>query len=1063
MVFLIVLSFYWLSSSSGVSYWDCPEYVITASLLEVGHPPGNPLWSLTMRVATMFFPTQYHAYVINLCSSLFMALAVMLLCRIIYVLTNKVLGKEGSLIASFAGSLTFGFSLSAWFSAIEAEVYSMSVFMTLMVVWVMLEWTREKDSCRRKRLLLLAAYITGLSLGVHQLGLLCLPVCALIYSFSRYPGNYYKAFLSLLLSFAAIGCILAGMMSGAIRLAGLFELFAVNGLHWFYDSGVLIYLLLLFLSFVGFLLSERNKHKFPSSLFSFLVFFLGGFFLFGSVPVFAFIVSAVLSLIVVIFMRKHASLVMWSLMLVLAGYSSIGIILVRGESYPFLNTAAPTDIFSLQSYVGREQYPSKPLLYGETPYSQPMVEEVWNDDDTIPSYPRYLIEKTGPLYKRFAENPHLFYLSGIVDDSDSLENRNVMTKGGDGYLLADYKFHKLTTPELKMWFPRITGKKTADLASYVDWAGMTLDNMEEVYISETVDQDGNPAGRIGGDGKRKQKVSSRPTYLQNLKFFAGYQLGYMYFRYLGWNFVGRQNDVASSGEIDHGNVITGFSPVDNLIYGDVSKSGYHGKAEETGRSVYYGIPFLIGLVGIIILLRSGRNGKEIFAIIFTFFVMTGPALAFYLNMGPMEPRERDYAFLGSFVAYSIYVGVGCGFIASVLRKISDNKVWLMAVGMICSFGLPLFMLIENFSDNDRRGRNEAFTLGSMVLSLNEPAVIFSYGDNTTFPLWYSREVMKKGRQHVLIDYSYMQTPDYILNLTKQNEGRLKLKAKPSDLLYGAFAYTMIPSDTSSYIPSLDELLDDLYSRKDGEPRFGYSKFYLPVSDNDTLTFSLRDFSGGSTFLPFRQLMLLDIIASNPENSLYFLNDTDNMFSKPFVPFMRSGLFGKVLDFHSNENDAGALKKEWENVVMFMPEKSEGRYDYLTSSMIRKFRGGMTVAANSLLDAGDIIQAKEIAEKIIRLYPFDMLSPGNYTMSDSTFHDGWEFRNLLLRLSQVSERDKSYRDKWIPEKEKVDSVLFVQWKTFYDYYRGLTPSQRETMSLPMTNTLAKGIKMGFKNN
>lgn len=1063
IVFFCALFFYWLTVDPSASYWDCPEYITCASRLEVGHPPGNPVWMLAMRFVTIPFPNHLHPIVINLCSGLFMALAAFFLSRVIFMLStgviqsfakqrnfNASLSPFVSFIASLSGGLAFALCDSAWFSAVEAEVYAMSAFLTSLMVWLMLRWAVSEDQSLKLRIILLLAYLTGLSLGVHQLNLLCIPVLVLIYSLKKYKGKgaVMRIITAILISFAAVALILTGIMPGVLSWAMEFELLAVNRFGMPYFSGVLIYPALLTVMAICTLLATRGS-KFTLAILLFLFIWLSGLFVFTS----DFILGGILSLaiaagIVWLYRQKRVFIesFVWGLSFILLGYSSFALIIIRGYASPPMNEADPTDIFALSSYVARDQYGSKPLLYGATPYSTPLMEERWEPERYFPDYSRYVLKKGKP--KRYVALPdaHINHRSRMVSARDSVENSEIMSKGGDGYILSDYAFTRVTTPELDMFFPRITGTSASDISSYEEWAGMSKETMNRVKISEAIDSSGNYVNKIGLDGERGENFSYRPTYWQNLKFLLSYQLGYMYFRYLLWNFVGRQNDMPSTGEIDHGNFITGIPFIDTEMLGDQSAMPPNASYNNPGRHNYFGIPFLIGLLGFSFLFFSGKNGRKIQAIVSLLFFMTGPAIVIYLNQSPGEPRERDYSFLGSYMAFAIWIGIAIVAVGIYMMKHGLVKKWTITGFSILGLGIPSLMCVENFPDHDRSGRSEPYRFASNLLLSEPPAIIFTQGDNFTFPMWFSQEVMNTGSEHTVIDMSYFAVPEYVINLTKQGKRGLSLTASEADIAYGAFAYTRIAPDADTIPVPAMQMLRELYDSKESTPVIRHRKVFLPGKNNsDTLTVDLRNMSNGSSLLPFRKLMLLDLIATNQgsENPrpIYFLASLPKDTYKDFLPALRRMPY--VIAYEPGLSDSAHMERLVKMTEIPLNEANRIQTAYIDpviAEQYRRQRGEMIIAGKSMIEAGDTAAGAQVVVKATGLYPYNRISPGSFTLADTTFHEGIEFVMLMNECAKTL----GNREMADMAEETLDTMLqeSLAWRL---YYHRLPQSRRQSVS------------------
>lgn len=1078
--FAISLSLYWITCDPGVSYWDCPEYVIGASKLEIGHPPGNPVWILAMRVATIPFAPEFHAYVINLWSGIFMALAAMLLCLTIFVplrnsISNKRLEKQGKIHLSqeskigvwydfIAGTISAGAALcfalcdSAWFSAVEAEVYAMSTFLAALALWVITLWWLERDGGKRKRLLVLLAYVIGLSMGVHQLNLLLIPVfvVTIYYRYHRRLVNPARLIICLLFSFALICIILMGLMPGTLEWAKVFEIFFVNTLGWPYDSGVIIYcVVLLALAILSLLVTTRFGKQYASP-FIFLFIGVSGIFLFGG----NFIVAAVLSLIATfqlchtrLIKKDKVSLSLWMLLFVLVGYSSFGLIMIRGKAAPPMNQGAPDNIFALASYINREQYGATPLIYGPTPYSRPVLEETFEGDQ--PRYDRYVLKKGRKVYKPLLEAPGLNYRSRMMTREDSMANLRILERG-HGYILSDYSFTLVTTPELEMWLPRITSQDPADLTSYEGWAGMNEETMERVEISEVMDTAGIFRPRLDLYGNRPPAFSYRPGYMQHLRYFMAYQAYYMYFRYLFWNFIGRQNDFHSRGEIDHGNFVTGIPVIDISLIGDSDKQPDEIGKGNRGYNRYFGIPFIFGILGIIYLCGSGRRSRRIMFCVTLLFLMTGLAIVVYLNQNPGEPRERDYAFLGSYMAFAMWIGAG--FLA--LFKFMAGKLPLKIVAVVTTVvcvGVPTLMALENFDDHDRRGRYETTFYAGTLSDIEYPAIIFTQGDNSSFPLWYVMEVLGKGERHTPVDVTLLAAPSYVANLKENASGKLNIMASAGDILYNKYLQVQLPPAAISDTMALGEALRALYVDPTSKPMLAASVVTLPRAPGDTVAINLHEFTGGKKFLSFRQLMLLDIIASQAEENadnkiVFFPSSLGRSFYKPLLPALRPTFFGQVYAPSLSDGELDTITRisiERELRKLESLDVKAHYADPVGDDIARRHRAEMIIAAKIILEEGDTLTPGRIVRAIERVYPLSLLLPGAVNMADTSFYEDKEYRSLLKEMHKAT-GSQIYQTKAL----EVDSLMENRHRVWMRYYNSLTPEERNTLSNRSRHLLVK---------
>lgn len=776
--FFLLFAVYCLTVAPSASFWDCPEYISAAWKLEIGHPPGNPLWMLVCRVLTIPFSNgATAALVINLSSGLFTALAGMLLYLCLFdALTWLGCNKRSVTISSLSATLIFGWCDSVWFSAVEAEVYALSLLFTALALWLMVRWALTTDQYRADRLLLLNAYIFGLSMGVHQLNLLMIPALSIIYAFKRFPHGISRWRLVgvITLSFLLTGLLLIALPA-AIAICGSLELLAVNTFGLPYLSGVWITALLAIITF--------------SLLFRFL-------------------------------RSRRMRMILWGATLYMIGCSVYAIIPIRGHIPSQANAGMPSDPFSFAAYQSREQYASNPLIYGQTPFSRPMLLEE-RDSIGMLKYQKYLLDTIHPVYIPAAAtaNHH--------------------------YICSGYKLKQKLTPELDMWFPRIQSRNLSNLNFYRNWAGMSPETMDRVSISEAIDSCGNFVTRINSDGLRKEVTALRPTYIHHLRYMLSYQIGYMYFRYLLWNFSGRQNDIHSTGEASHGNFLTCIPAIDEAMLGAenlTSELTTHNR----GYNRYFMIPILLGIFGLIWLCCKKRRGRRLCVVISAIFLMTGIAIVLYLNQNPGEPRERDYSFLGSYMAFAGWIA------ASLAAMIGNRRIWLSLLGTILAIFIPFWMLAQNYDDHDRSGNYEAINRAKELLTpLHRDAVIFVDGDNYTFPLWYAQEVEQIRTDVRVINLSYLARPQYLLNCILPWNDTPALRSSIKDA-----NPELIRSANPSALLNKEKAPSPLFRNPN-----------IPVDSLFSKTSSPLDHPAAPSSM--RKLLMLDLILSNPDRAFYW--------------------------------------------------------------------------------------------------------------------------------------------------------------------------------------------------
>lgn len=1052
-VFTLLLVTYWTTTPWSVSYWDCPEYVTGACGLVPGHPPGNPFWMLVERVVTMFsFTGIQPAVLVNLSSGLFSAGAGFLMVRSLFAVLSYILTRrKGESIAVYllaaggaaTGALAFGWCDSVWYSAVEAEVYAMSIFFTSLTVWLMVRYAFCKDKGEATRILVLTAYILGLSIGVHQLNLLAIPALTLIFAFRKGIRGFLRLTSILFLSLCAVGCILLGMMPSTIRLAGEAELLCVNGLHFPFLSGAVLYVVLLFVSGItAIALSVKSGNRVMLFLATLPFLFLSGFFIFGGRYLLGFIISVVVAAVMVYREKtaRHLATLLMMAAMTLVGFSVYSVIMIRGGIHTPPNSALPDNPFSLLSYLGRDQYGSSPLLYGKTPYSKPLMEED-TDSSGKARYSRLLLTKLRPIYSPSGKGQALNPRKDLFNNEDSIFNAEAVASGSDAYVIDDYVVSPVYTPELDMWFPRITSSDPRDIKSFESWAGMRKDNMVKVRISETVDSAGNPVAKKDGSGVRQDKYGFRPTYLQSLVMFGGYQVGYMYMRYLMWNFSGRQNDISSTGEVEHGNFITGFPVIDNAMLGAEEALPPEAGRDNPGRNRYFMLPLLLGIIGMVWLYRRNREGKQTLTVITALFVMTGVAIVVYLNQSPGEPRERDYSFLGSFLAYAAWIGCGAVCLAIAISEIilgNASKRWKkningkavalsIAAGFVPGFAVVALMFFQNHDDHDRSGRSVASDItANMLNSLDKDAILFVDGDNYTFPLWYAQEVEGIRRDVRVVNMAYLSMPRYAasVSLPWRDDKGVATTGSYEKIAHKAFFSVGFADSLRGDTVKATEMLRDLYSMEKPEIKCRYVS--IPTDMGDSLVVDLKELARRDGYIPLmqRRLIMLDMIATNAESAsprpIYWQRSLSKRHYFAYLPAMSYDLlahkWGKAASDSVIIGKAGMLRKP-------NGGKKDVYMDETPKSQISSQRAGVIVAGMKMLDNGNPEGALSMAQIADTVYGGPFPEYGNVVNSDTVFDVAVNLGNLYVNAgravgdSSAVDRGKEIIDKEIKRNER----------------------------------------------
>ena len=743
LAFAIAAFTYCSTVEPTASFWDCPEFITTAYKLEVGHPPGAPFFMLTGNLFTQLTSDPGKvALMVNIMNALLSALCIMFLYWTISHLARKLLCKDGwvqtlpQLItveaAAMTGALAYCWSDTFWYSAVEGEVYAYSSLFTALVFWLMLKWEDNADKPHSDRWLILIAYLTGLSIGVHLLNLLCLPALVLIYYYKRTQSATLKGSIYALIgSFVLVAAVLYGIVPGIVKVGGWFELLFVNTLSLPFNSGLIVYIIVL-VAVVLWAIWETHHSEEHSSLAR--ISFLLSVALLG-IPFYGYGLSSILIGLVVLavlygllqWKREGTPLVSARLMntsllcmlMIMIGYSSYAVIVIRSTANTPMDQNSPEDIFTLGQYLNREQYGSRPLFYGQAYTSQVALK-------TEGGYCIPVSKEGAPVYQRKEK--------ASPDEPDRYEIQRYDIE----YVYAQ-----------NMLFPRMYSDRHAE--AYESWMG------------------GVKGTQIPFDRCGEPIMVKMPTQLENIRFFLSYQVNFMYWRYFMWNFAGRQNDIQGNGELEHGNWLSGIPALDNARLGNQALLPTELK-ENKGHNVFFCLPLLLGLLGLCWQAWKERDGAPIgiqqFWVVFFLFFMTGLAIVVYLNQTPMQPRERDYAYAGSFYAFAIWIGLAAAAIADLISeklKVKNEKLIGSLVSLLCLL-IPLQMVSQTWDDHDRSGRYTCRDFGQnylMTLPDKGFPIIFTNGDNDTFPLWYNQETEGVRTDARVCNLSYLQTDWYI--------------------------------------------------------------------------------------------------------------------------------------------------------------------------------------------------------------------------------------------------------------------------------------------------------------
>ena len=965
-MFAIATITYMLTLEPTASFWDCGEFIAQGYKLEVGHPPGNPIFILAARFFINFVggDTANIALAVNAMSALLSAGTILLLFWTITHLVRRLIVKDGEedamsltqMIVIFGsgicGALAYTWSDTFWFSAVEAEVYAFSSFCTALVFWLILKWEDHADEEHSDRYLILIAYVIGVSVAVHLLNLLCIPAIVLVYYYKKFKNTSAKgSLIALLLSFVIIAAILYGLVPGFVEMAQYFELFFVNTLGFGFNSGTLFYaiaVLAIFVWCVFELYKQRSATRIKIAFFC-TVFFSGTLLIGDGV-----MLPLALTAALVVYLWKFCknipvrwfTIVAMSIFVIFVGYSSYAVILIRSNAQTPMDQNSPDNVFALASYLNREQYGDRPLLYGET-FQSGIVYEVNSS-----GIPKAIVTEGKKLYaKKVKSNP---------DEADE-------------YIVTGRTKKYKMTPELNMLFPRMYSG--SHIQQYKEWTGM-----KGTMVNATTYVDGN-GNTLANEPKLK------PTFLENLQFFISYQMNHMYWRYFMWNFAGRQNDIQGNGEITQGNWISGIPFIDNWRLGDQSLMPADLTTDNKGHNVFFMLPLLLGIIGLLWQAFVSKRGIEQFWVVTFLFLMTGVAIVVYLNQYPNQPRERDYAFAGSFYAFTIWVGMGVAGLWHILRQYVMKKdkqaraaAWVAAVvGLL----VPLQMVSQTWDDHDRSGRYCARDFGKNYLaSVDQNGIIFTNGDNDTFPLWYAQEVEDYRTDVRVINLSYLATDWYINQMRRPayESEPVPMIADAETFAYDQRQYGYLISPDSTLTPALKAVghfYGDSKNAKYNLYEFKYPRMYIPVDADAAVAQNVVSERYKEYINPYISLDMLNEPNTRADGAM----NTSKVMSIDIV--------------------ASAIAEGWKRPVYFAMTVPDKYYLGLTPYMLNT---GMAyqvtpVAYNASGDAG--VNTEKMYENVTKKFTWgglDTAEPGSLYLDESVRRMVSTTRSTMLDLA-----------------------------------------------------------------
>jgi MFS family permease len=913
VIFTISATVYLMTMEPTVSFWDCGEFISTASKLEVGHPPGNPVFMLIQNLFSHIAggDKSHIAFWVNTWSAICSALTTMFLFWSITHLARKIKIKSEedytqlnlyAIIGSGAiGAMAFAFSDSFWFSAVEGVVWPSSTFIIALVFWAILKWENVADEKGANRWLILIAYIIGLSIGIHLLNILAIPAIVLVYYFRKYEYSRRGLILALLVAIGVLAFVMYVWIRGLIKISFWFELLFVNGFGLPYDSGMFFFFGVLMLAFIWGIRYTYVRKK----------------------------------------LLANTALTMLTVMLI--GYSCYGVILIRASANPPLNENNPSNPDNLLYYLSRKQYGETPLISGQY-YNAPVIDYIKGSPIYIPQNGRYEI---------------VGYNQG-------------------------YKFD----PEFTAPFSRMWSDDARHVEGYKRWGEVK----------------GTPMRRQNAQGK--METIYKPTFGENLRYFINYQMGFMYWRYFMWNFVGRQNDIQGSGEKVNGNWLSGIKFIDEARLGTQDNLPPD-MANNRARNKYYFLPLILGLIGLYFHLK--KHPKDFSVVAFMFF-MTGMAIVLYLNQKPYEPRERDYSYVASFYAFSIWIGLGLLGLIDYVPKKFPKTISIFLLFIICFAAVPGLMARENWDDHNRSGRYTARDFAANYLNSCAPnAILFTNGDNDTFPLWYCQEVEGIRTDVRVVNLSYLGADWYIEQMSRKvyNSDPLPISMKPSQYVNGRRDIVYLVDQYKEAVPLKDAIefikSDDPKTKQPGSSgeQIAYlpvKSFTIPIDKEQILkTGTVRPAYAGRIASQMKwkverghllknDMMILDILANNNwKRPVYFAVtvgrenyvNLDNYFQLEgltyrVVPVNTPGDYT-----HLGYVDADIMYDNMMNKFKWGGITNPNVYlDENNIRMLSNFRNNFGRLAEALVAEGKTDSAKKVLDKCMEVLPAERV-PHNF--------------------------------------------------------------------------------------
>lgn len=1011
--FAVALVTYTLTVEPTMSFWDCGEYIATAAKLEVGHPPGAPLFQMIGAFFAMFATDKTQvALMVNMMSVFSSAFTILFMFWSSTMVLKKIISRCSEinnnnavviLGGSFVGALAYTFSDSFWFNAVEAEVYAMATLFISLMFWLGLKWEEDMDTPRGNKWLLIICLVTGLSFGVHFMALLTIPSIGFLYYFKHYKTITITNFIiANVVVVAVLLFIFKLLLPWTMAFFGKTEIFAVNSLGLPFDSGtILATLLIVAFFYFGLRYTRKNGHVFYNTIILCILF-------------------------------------------IFIGFSTWMMLPIRANANTPINENKPSDAAEVLAYYNREQYGVNPLFYGPQ-YTDSFVglDEETPYLDKAPNYERDY--KTGKYvitnnYKNAEQNSD--------DNQKAILPRLWSTEHIENYINFTH------VPEFRIKPEYSEEQELIDVIA----------EFRKAYAQQQIDTEGY-ISFLKSYGE--YLVIEKPSTWDNISFMFEYQFGYMYWRYLMWNFTGRQNDIQGKYDNLDGNWLSGIKFVDEAHLGSQDNLP-DDVLNNKGRNMYYFLPFILGLIGIFY--HANKDLKS-FYVLLTLFLFTGIALKIYLNERPFEPRERDYALVGSFYVFAIWIGFGVYAIYDKLKNFLQPKIAAPAIIALSLLAAPVLMASQNWDDHDRSNKYTAISMAKSYLNSCEPnAILFTIGDNDTFPLWYAQEIEGVRTDIKIVNTSLFMTDWYI--------DQMKMKTYEADGVPISFTHDQYVGDKLDYAVyngktearwNIKDLIDFIRSddprttveMQNGQKIHFYptNKVRIPIDKNTIIQNKVVAPKYYDSIVPYidieikgpalykNRLMMLDVLVNNNwKRPVYFtggsFGDDDYLWMKDYLQL--DGMVYKLVPIRTaipkdgSPLDMGQIDSQKMYDIVMKWDWGNGElgtiyHDPETRKNSISSRTNMSRLMEQLINEGQKEKAKKIIDLAMTKMPLEYF--GYYSLLDP-FAGGYY---------EVGEKTKA--------RQLLDQLM-TKYKQNLNYYRGLTASEQNDIMIDIITDIER---------